>query len=93
MVFGIGSTQNPHTTDLCGTTMNFHPFPQPLSSNHRIPATPMALGIVQAIYTSIMGTDHGSISSMAFIENLGNRAARIKSTAMVAHIALLILAV
>lgn len=93
MIFGIGSTQNHYTTDLCGTTMNFHPFPHPLSSNHRIPATPMALGIVQAIYTSIIRTDHSSISSMAFIENLGNRAARIKSTAMVAHIALLILAV
>ena len=77
---------------LWGTTMNFHPFPQPLSSNHRIPATPMALGIVQAIHTGIMRADHHLVSTMAFIENMGNRTAWIEPIAMVPHISLLILA-
>lgn len=78
---------------LWGSTMNFHPFPHPLSSNHRIPATPMALCIVQAIHTGIMRTDHSCISPMAFIENLGKRAARIEPIAILLDIALLILAV
>ena len=72
--------------------MDFHPFPQPLSSNHRIPATPMALGIVQAIHTGIMRADHSLVSAMAFIENLCHRAAWIEPIAMVPHISLLILA-
>lgn len=92
MVFVIGSTQNHHTTDLWGSTMDFHPFPQPLSSNHRIPATPMALGIVQAIHTGIMRADYSLVSAMAFIENLGNGAAWIEPITMVPHISLLILA-
>ena len=77
---------------LWGSTMNFHPFPHPLSSNHRIPATPMALGIVYAIHTGIMRADRSLVSTMAFIENLGNRAAWIEPIAMVPHISLLILA-
>ena len=77
---------------LWGSTMNFHPFPQPLSSNHRTPATPMALGIVQAIHTGIMRADHSLVSAMAFIENLCHRAAWIEPIAMVPHISLLILA-
>lgn len=77
---------------LWGATMNFHPFPQPISSNHRIPATPMALGIVQAIHTGIMRAVHNLVSTMAFIEDLGNRAAWIEPIAIVPHISLLILA-
>ena len=51
----------------------------------------MALGIVQAIHTGIMRTDHSLVSTMAFIENLGNRAAWIEPIAMVPHISLFIL--
>ena len=40
-----------------------------------------------------MRTYHGLVSSMAFIEDLGNRAARIEPIAIVPDIALLILAV
>ena len=53
----------------------------------------MALGSIQAIHTGIMRTDHSCISPMAFIENLGNRAAHIEPIAMIPHISLLILAV
>ena len=73
--------------------MDFHPFPQPFRSNNGVPPAAMALGSIQAIHTGIMRTDHSCISPMAFIENLGKRAARIKPIAILPDMALLILAV
>ena len=53
----------------------------------------MALGSIQAIHTGIIRADHSHVSPMAFIENLGKRAARIEPIAILPDIALLILAV
>ena len=51
------------------------------------------MGSIQAIHTSIIWTDHSRISPMAFVEDLGKRAARIEPIAILPDIALLILAV